>query len=130
MLDKIKTIIEELKTSNKSVWIFACLKMDEVIDRWTLVISAPWITEANRKEELQNIIGMLKNKLTNEELSSIAGIAFLSKNDHLVEELLKKRAGDKIKDEKVNGNMVYEGEILELNQTIENSSTNSSQIQT
>lgn len=115
MLEKLKTIILKLKANNKSVWVFACLKMDESFDKWTLVISAPWVNESNRREEFQNIINLLKKHLNDEELNSVAGVSFLSKDSYIIEELLKRRSGSKIKNERINGNMVYEGEILESN---------------
>lgn len=115
MLEKIKQLVEGMKSGDKPVWLFACLKMDEVIDKWTLVLSAPWINDVNRSTEFQNIIDLLNQTLSDEELSSIAGIAFLAKEDHLVRELLKKRSGDTVKNEKVNGNLIYEGTVIESN---------------
>ena len=119
MVDKLREIIDELNKDNKPVWLFACLKMDEFIDKWTLVISAPWVTESNRSEEFEKMIVLLKQKLDRQELFSIARLAFMPKDAHLVQELLKKRSGDIIRDEQLNGNKVHEGRVIESNQELE-----------
>ncbi len=115
MLDKLKNILLSLKDEQKPVWLFAVVKMDELADRWTLIISAPWVTTENRAIEFQSLVDKLKKVFDAKELESIARISFLTKDDHLTEELLKRHAGDKIKNEPVNGNIIHEGEIIESN---------------
>ncbi|MBI3046466.1 MAG: hypothetical protein HYY86_02965 [Candidatus Harrisonbacteria bacterium] len=102
-----------MKSDGKPVWLFAFLKMDEIIDKWSLVISAPWINEQNRDQEFEYIINLLKENLNGEELSSIARISVLAKDSHLSQELMKKKTGDLIKEEQINGNIIHEGQILE-----------------
>jgi hypothetical protein len=115
MLEKLKNVLSSLKAENKPVWLMALLKMDEIVDRWTLVVSAPWVTEENRGAEFMNVINKLKAELDANEIASIARIGLMPKDDHLVEELLKRHTGDTIKDEPINGNIIHEGEIVEVN---------------
>ena len=115
MVDKVKKILTILRTDNKPVWLFALLKMDEFIDKWTLIISAPWVTKDNRENIFQHIIDLLKENLNQDELSSIARIGLIDKDEHLAQELLKRKTGDILKEDKINGNTVHEGEILESN---------------
>ena len=104
-----------LKAKNKPVWLFACLKMDEFIDKWSLIISAPWINESNKDAEFEGILNVVKQTLNSEQLSLIARIVLLDKDDHLIQELLKKNSGDEIREEKVNGNIIHSGFIVEAN---------------
>jgi hypothetical protein len=113
--EELKKILDILNENNKSVWLFASLKMDEFVDKWSLVFSAPWINELNKSEEFKNIIDILKKNIADDKLSSIARIVFLPKTDHLVEELLKKATGYEFKEEKVNGNIIHCGVIIESN---------------
>ncbi|MEK7663872.1 MAG: hypothetical protein AAB340_00255 [Patescibacteria group bacterium] len=115
MVEKLKKILDILNKNNKAVWLFAFLKIDEFIDKWSLVISAPWVNDSNRNTEFQYMLGIVKENMNPEELSSIGRIVFLSKDDHLIKELLKKKSGDEIKEEKINGNIIHEGQILESN---------------
>lgn len=119
MVEKLKEVVNKLKTANKPVWLFAFLKMDEVTDRWTLVISAPWITEENQKDEFQVLAQLLRENLDKEELYSIARVGLLAKDNELTQGLLKKKSGDEVKDEAINGNVIHEGKIIESNPDLE-----------
>lgn len=115
MVENLKKVLSALNQQHKEVWLFAVLKMDEFVDSWSIIISAPWITGQNRDTEFTGLIGILRENLTKEELSSIVRIVFLSKTDHLIEELLKKNSGVVLKDEAVNGNKIHEGYVIESN---------------
>jgi len=115
MVEEFTKILNILTKQNKPVWLFACLKMDEFVDKWSLIFSAPWITEENGRTELLEILEITKKNLNDENLSSIARIVFMSKDEHLIEELLKKNSGEEINDERINGNIIHEGYIIESN---------------
>src|SRR3989344_6575833 len=113
MVEKLKKVLSKLGEQHKEVWLFALLKMDEFVDKWSIIISAPWSTEENRDIEFQEIIVLLNNELSEEELYSIARIVFLKKDDHLIQELMKRSSGTELKSEPINGNAVHEGYIIE-----------------
>ena len=115
MVEKLKKVLSKLGEQHKEVWLFALLKMDEFVDKWSIIISAPWSTEENRDIEFQEIIVLLNNELSEEELYSIARIVFLKKDDHLIQELMKRSSGTELKSEPINGNAVHEGYIIESN---------------
>jgi hypothetical protein len=115
MVEKLRTIVIALKKDNKPFWIFAILKMDELIDKWSLVVAAPWITPENHNEIFGLILNQIKNSLEPSELATIARLSLLNKNDHLIEELLKRASGTEIREEKINGNIVHQGTIIESN---------------
>jgi len=119
MVDKLQLVLNKFKQDGKPVWLFAVLKMDEITDRWSLVVSAPWLDNGDSfKQEYEYLIQVLKEFLTDEELFSLARVSAVSKADHLVEELLKKQTGTSITEEKINGNIVHEGNIIESNSNL------------
>ena len=120
MVEKFKKILDELVKKHGNVFLFAILQMDEFIDKWSVIVSAPWIdsTETHEAtfEEIRN--GLIAT-LGEEELRSIARIGIFDRTDHLVDELIKIGSEKEIKeDQKINGNTIYKGFILEANTDI------------
>lgn len=65
------------KHGNKPVDFFAVLKMDELIDKWSVLLAAPWITEENRKEVFNSLVTILIDSLSNEEIAEVARVGIL-----------------------------------------------------
>lgn len=117
MVDKFKTILDEIKKKG-TIDLFAILKMDDLTDKWSIFLCAPWIDENNRKDVFADIIKLLKKNLVKEEISTVARIVISSKDDHLIQELIKFDSGTVLGGEssvKVNGNTIHEAYILESN---------------
>ena len=115
MVNKIKGILERLRAENKPVWVAALLKMDDLVDRWALILSAPWINAQNREQEFTQIHALLRSELSHDELVSIVRFGIFDKDDHLVSQLLSRPTDSRIQEEQLNGNLVHEGIILESN---------------
>jgi hypothetical protein len=113
MVEKIKAILDSLRVSGRPVWLAALLKMDDLVDRWALIISAPWINPENRDTEFRTILALLQQKLTREELVSIVRFGLFDRDNHLVEQLVNRPVNSRIQEEQINGNIVHEGIILE-----------------
>lgn len=111
-INNLEKVIQRLKNDGKSMWLFTVFKMDEVLDKWSIIISAPWLTEENRIEMFNYIVGVLREYLSEKDLSSIARLGLLQKSDHLVSELLERNSKEDLKETQVNGNMIHEGHIL------------------
>jgi len=118
MVEKLKTILSEIKRSKGEVVLFALMKMDELADNWTIVLSAPWAKEGDT-DIFKYVLNLVRSNLSREEFSSIARIGIFSKNDRFIELLLKYNSGVFIENEKINGNYIYEGYILECNPNLE-----------
>ena len=112
MVDKFKILAEQIKRDRGSVYVFAMLKMDELTEKWSIILSADWIDETSRKESFDYLFKAVKNlNLTSAEEISIARLGIFPANDHLVQELAKYKVGV-ITNERVNGNIIHEGYIL------------------
>ena len=116
MVDKFKIILNKIKTEKGSVALFALLKMDEFTDRWTVLLSADWAKEGDF-EAFKYLHNIIKENISSEELSTIARFGVFTKTNHLVELLRKYKQNSRIQEEKVNGNVIHEGYILESEET-------------
>jgi hypothetical protein len=121
ILDNYTEVLNEFRknNSNQPVALFAVLKMDELVDKWSILLSANWINDNNEKEVFSDLLAILQDKLSPEELSEIARIGFFPRNEHLVDLMMKQfKQGEHIaEDAKVNGNIVHEGYIVALDDT-------------
>lgn len=117
MVDKFKKILSALISAKGAVSVFAVMKMDDITDKWSVIICAPW-TDDNSLETFTFILDEIKKELSSEEVSSVARIAVFKKADHLIEELLKYKAGSEIENQRINGNMVHFAYVIESNDAL------------
>ena len=124
MVEKFKQILETLRTQKGEVNLFAILKMDEFTDKWTVLISAPWINATTKNEIFALVRGLLIQTFTSEEMATIARLGIFPNSEHIVQELLKYKEGAVIsEDEKVNGNIVHNAHILASNSNLTTTNT-------
>lgn len=116
MVDKFKEILSKIKADKGEIYLFGLLKMDELVEKWTVLLSAPWSTEATKKEDFEYIRNLIKSTLSSEEFSNVARLGILSKDAHLIQLLLRYQPDSEIPNEtKLNGNVVHQGYILVSN---------------
>lgn len=117
MVDKFKEILAKILIDKKSITMFAAMKMDDLTDKWTIVFSAPWITESARKEDFEYVrnlvISIIKNE---EERASIARIGIFPGTAPLILSLLQYKENTVVdEDVKINGNIIHHAYILASN---------------
>jgi|WetSurMetagenome_2_1015567.scaffolds.fasta_scaffold508731_2 hypothetical protein len=111
--EKLRKILDEfIRTQNNNVSLFAILKMDDLIDKWSIIVSATWFTTENIRKIFDDFLVLLQNNLTNEELNTIARLNIMTIDEHLISELLNYKTGTDIVNQKINGNQIYEGYII------------------
>lgn len=116
MVEKFKKISDIIVKEKGQVYLFAILKMDEYIDKWTVILSAEWASSEHRTEIFNYLRELILKELDREEVSRIARIGLFSKDTHLVRELSKYEKDYLISDTiKINGNIVHEGYIFSSN---------------
>jgi len=115
MVEKLKQILAKLQSEKGLVTIFAILKMDDITNRWSIILSAPWINDKNTTEVFSYVVETMKKTFTQEEANTIARIGIFSEDNHLIEGLKRYSEGTIIKDEKINGNVIHEAQILAVN---------------
>lgn len=117
--DKLQIVLNKYKESHQDINLLAVMKMDDLVDKWSIVVAADWITSDNTREVFNNFVTLIKAELNKEELDSIARLGIFSADEHLVSELLKYKSGTVITDTKVNGNRIYEGYIVQSSSVLE-----------
>lgn len=111
--DKLQIILSRYKQIHPTdVDLLAVMKMDDLIDKWSILIAADWITSENHRQVFNDFVVLIKDELNEEERGTIARVGVFSTKDHLVSELLNYKTGTIITDTKVNGNKIYEGYII------------------
>ena len=113
-LEKIEQMLSRLEEKFGEVQLFAIFKMDEVTDKWSIIVGATWADDTKRREAFSFLIEQMREHLDDEEKYSIARIGVISSQDHLIKLMLDEfRTGDVVSsDRKVNGNVVHEGHVL------------------
>ena len=117
MVNKLKKILQAIDENKGLVNVFAILKMDDLIDKWTLVFSASWLKEENSFATFQYIQELFKKELTQEELGSIARLGLFKSNEHIITLMTSAFSitGDSdvhLENTKLNGFKVHEAYVL------------------
>jgi len=115
MVDKLKLLLEEVIAEKGIVTLFAVMRMDDLTDKWSVVFSAPWVTDKTKNSDFSYLVVKLNKFLSPEENSSIARVGMFEKNHHIVQLFSKYKADQKIENEKVNGFKIHEAYILASN---------------
>lgn len=118
MVEKFQKILEDIQKANGDVVVFALLKMDEFVDKWTVVFCASWASESKRTEVFEIIRKEIVKTLTPEEVGEIARIAIYPKTEHFIQELLQYKSGTTIENKKINGNTVHYAHIIKSEEII------------
>lgn len=120
MVDKFLQILTQISRERGDIFLLALLKMDELTDKWSVILSAPWSTDATRQDDFIYLRGLILRTLTTEEVASIARLGIFSRESHIIEALLQYRSGTTITDGgvRVNGNLIHEGYILASNRNL------------
>lgn len=112
MVEKFNEILNKIEATKGSVALFALIKMDEMVNRWTVVFSAAWSNPENRTDTFDTVRKEIIKSVSPEELEEIARLAIFYRGEHIVEELLKYNSGTILENQKVNGNMVHYAQII------------------
>ena len=118
MVEKFQIILDDIQTTKSPITLLALLKMDEFIDKWTVVFCAPWALDDNRAEAFEIVKGAVLKNLEPEEISEIGRIGIFPKSEHLIQELLQYQSGTKLENKKVNGNTVHLAHIIFSNPNV------------
>jgi hypothetical protein len=80
VLENYKKVLADFLTASgeSDVTLFAVLKMDEFLDKWSVITSMSWVNESNRSIVFSRLIDALQRNLSSEELSEVARISFVS----------------------------------------------------
>jgi hypothetical protein len=118
MVEKFRTILAKIIQAKGAVTFFGIMKMDDLVDKWSVVLCAPWATEATHDETFRYILDLIRENVEAAELNSIARISIFSKEEHLIQLLLQFKKDAVIENQKINGNLIHQAYVLESNQNV------------
>lgn len=118
MVEKLQSIIGEIRAEKGEITFFGLFKMDELTDKWSVLFCASWMNPESF-EDFKYFADKLKAVLTTEESATIARIGLFSEDEHLMQLMLNYKSGARICDQQVNGNLIHDGYVLVSNKEIE-----------
>lgn len=117
MVEKFKAILVRVIQDKGPVSVFAIIKMDEITDRWSVLLSAPWINSENESEVFRYLAGLIRADLAEEERASIARIGIFAPDEHIIRLFLDSVSVAEgsvatLKDVRLNGYKVHEAYVF------------------
>lgn len=113
MVNKLKEILSQIESERGAVSLFALFKMDDVVEKWTILLGASWINDDNSMEVFNILRTKMIQSFTSEERSSIARMGIYNSSSHLIKELSHYKTGVSITERtRINGNIIHEGIVI------------------
>lgn len=118
MVEKFQKILERIVDTKGDVVLLGIFKMDDITEKWSVIIAANWISQENRDDCFLYVSSIIQEELSEEETSKIARIGIFDSSAHLVKLLLDFKSGSEIKERQINGNTIHHGFILASNKEV------------
>jgi len=87
MVEKIKKLIQEVKSEKGEIILFMLWKDVSETEKWTVIISAHWIEKMGQRTALNYWVNLFIKTLSKTELDTINRVSFLKPHDKFVEVL-------------------------------------------
>lgn len=118
MVEKFEKILREITKEKGEVVFFGLFKMDEITNKWSVLLAADWISEESRDQCFFLVKKIILENLSNADTSAIARIGIFESTDHLIKLLLNFKTGSNILNQQINGNIIHEGVVLASNKEL------------
>lgn len=116
MVEKFESILQKILQEKKEITFFGIMKMEELSDKWSVIISASWAKAEDRATIFEYIKKLLDETFTLEERSNIAKIGIFDKDEPLIQYFLQLNGAKMwLKDSTINGIRIREAYILASN---------------
>jgi|SRR5208282_3405302 len=87
--EKVRSFLKEIATEKGSLYLAMLAQtLPEVRDRWTLIVSAPWVDSSGPRATVSYLSSNLSRYLDKNALSAIDRIEPMSRNELFVETML------------------------------------------
>ena len=112
MVDYEKIIKELNKNKEKPISLFFVAQMDELVDTWTIIFAADWVTDKNIHSTYAKISKLIDKNGSKSDIDKVSRIWIFNSNHYLVKELLKLSDKSELNEIKINGNTIHRGTII------------------
>jgi hypothetical protein len=118
IIDKFQVLYSEIKKEKGSFYLFVVLKINEYADKWSVVVSAPWMSGQNQKDNFNYIAQKITSILSKEEISTIARVGLFRSDEHLVDLFTKTiqvegTGAVHLENTKINGYQIHDAYVFE-----------------
>lgn len=83
ILDKLKSVVQVLENDHGSILLFALFLREDSLERWDIVISAPWLSSSDKKA-YSIVVSQIQLVLTTSELVQFSRVVILDNTDPIV----------------------------------------------
>jgi hypothetical protein len=83
ILDKLKSVVKALEKEHGSILLFALFLREDSLEKWDVVISAPWLN-SSKKEAYKMVISKIQKALSPSELVQLSRVVILDATDPVV----------------------------------------------
>jgi hypothetical protein len=83
ILDKLKSAVQDLEKENKPLLLFALFLREDSLDKWDVVVSAPWL-KSTEKAAYIKVISKIQSVLDASELVQFSRVVILDSIDPVV----------------------------------------------
>lgn len=87
-IEKMAALEQTISAVKGDFVLFALFLREDALDKWDLVVSAPWI-EVNKKSALSYLANELRSHLRSQEMLTISRIILVDNNDPAMESIHK-----------------------------------------
>lgn len=118
LVQKFQIIYNNINSERSDIYLFAILKMDEYVDKWSVIVSASWIRRENQRDGFNYIARKMQEVLSEKDVSTIARIGTFQPDEHIVRlfnNSVSVQGGSSVKleDTKINGFQIHEAYIYQ-----------------
>jgi hypothetical protein len=82
-IQKLKSVVSALEQSHGQLLIFALFLREEPLEKWDIIVSAPWL-DSSELSSYTIVSSEIKKTLTDSELMQFSRIVILNPNDAVV----------------------------------------------
>ncbi len=111
VIEKFRVLLKKIEDQEGKVLLFVIMKMDDLTDKWSIVISANWVKD-NKEDYFEKIVNLIKTIFTSDEISTIARLGLYKENDYMTNLFTKYKSEQQIINEQINGFKVHEAYIF------------------
>jgi len=115
LLEKFRTIEQDLSKQKGDFVLFALIELEEVQNKWDVVVSATWLEEG-KKKDLDFVIKQIQSKFSNDEMMFLAKVVLLDPSEPFVKNITSvvsvKGGSLEIKDSAFNNTFVKHAYVI------------------
>ena len=88
-IKKFQKILRTLIRNKGNIYLFMIIKLDKVSEKWSIILSAPWVNFEEKSKHFKYLTNLLRKNLNAEESAMISRLGFYKEESPLVQLITK-----------------------------------------